>query len=248
MATQLVYLEDFDVVMCTAEVVAIQTIEDDRVDIQLDRTCFYPRGGGQDWDKGTMMSRDGSAVFTVQEVRLDEHGIVHHIGVYQGGELKKGDMVDCAVDAKRREINTRLHSAGHLVDMAVDHLGLAWIPGKGAHYPHMSFVEYMATVSPEEIETVRRDIERVANGIIAKGSDNEIRFMPVSEMHTVCKYVPENIPKNKPARVVLYDEAFGIPCGGTHVKDVRDIGHMTIPKIKNKKGITKVSYAIEGIN
>jgi Ser-tRNA(Ala) deacylase AlaX len=248
MATQLVYLEDFDVITCDANVTSVENTEDDRIDIQLDKTCFYPRGGGQDWDEGTITNDDNSATFAVQEVRLDESGVVHHIGAYQSGELKVGDAVNCSVDANRREINTRLHSAGHVVDMAVDHLGLSWIAGKGAHYPHMSFVEYEATITPEEAETIQKDIERVANEIISKGSHNEIRFMPVSEMHTVCKHVPENIPTNKPARVVLYDKAFGIPCGGTHVKDVRDIGHITISKAKSKKGITKISYSVAGIN
>jgi Ser-tRNA(Ala) deacylase AlaX len=191
---------------------------------------------------------DGSASFAVQEVRLDDKGIVHHIGAYQSGELQVGDAVRCIVDAKRREINTRLHSAGHLVDMAIDHLGLSWTAGKGAHYPHMCFVEYEATITSEEADIVQKDVERVANEIIAKGSHNEIRFMPVSEMHTVCKHVPDNIPTNKPARVVLYDKTFGIPCGGTHVKDVHDIGRITISKVKSKKGVTKVSYSVEGTN
>jgi Ser-tRNA(Ala) deacylase AlaX len=238
MATQLAYLEDFDVTTCDAYIVAIENAEDGRMDIQLDKSCFYPRGGGQDWDEGTIKNDDGST-FAVQEVRLDENGTIHHIGTHVSGEVNVGDVVYCAANAKRRADNTRLHSAGHLVDMAVDQLGLAWVAGKGAHYPHMSFVEYDAEITSEEIEAVQKDIERVANEIIAKGSKNEIRFMPVSEMHTVCKHVPENIPTNKPARVVLYGETFGIPCGGTHVKDVHDIGRITISKIKSKKGIQK---------
>jgi Ser-tRNA(Ala) deacylase AlaX len=225
---------------------AMENAEDGRTDIQLDKTCFYPRGGGQDWDEGTIKNDDST--FAVQEVRLDENGIVHHIGAYTFGKLNVGDAVHCAVDVKRREINTRLHSAGHLVDMAVDQLGLSWVAGKGAHYPHMSFVEYDAEITPEEAVVIQKDIERVANEIIAKGSQNEIRFMPVSEMHTVCKHVPENIPTNKPARVVMYGETFGIPCGGTHVKNVYDIGQITVTKIKSKKGVTKVSYTVEGIS
>lgn len=248
MATQLTYLEDFDVITCNATIVSIEQVEDGRIDIQLDKTCFYPRGGGQDWDTGTMTSNNGLAKFEVQEVRLDEKGIAHHIGIYQSGDMNVNDAVSCSVDVGRREVNTRLHSAGHVVDMAVDRLGLPWVAGKGAHYPHMSFVEYDAEISPEEAEVIQKDIQRIANDIIAKGSRNEIRFMPVSEMHTVCKHVPDTIPTNKPARVVLYGDTFGIPCGGTHVKDVHDIGRITISKVKSRKGVTKVSYTVEGIN
>lgn len=249
MATQLVYLENFDVTTCAAKVTAVEQIEDERVDVQLDQTCFYPRGGGQDWDTGDISAADNSAAFGVEEVRLDESGVVHHIGTYKSAaQLKVGDAVECAVDGERREVNTRLHSAGHVVDLAVDRLKLPWVPGRGAHYPHMSFVEYDGEVAPEEAEHVREQIEQIANDAVEKGGQNEIRFMPVSEMHTVCRHVPANIPTNKPARVVIYNGDFGVPCGGTHVKNLQDIGKITITKVKTKKGQTKVSYAVEGIN
>lgn len=248
MTTQLVYLEDFDVLTCDGTVAAVDKTEDGRVDVRLDRTCFYPRGGGQDWDEGMIMSTDGSAVFAVNEVRLDESGEVHHLGACEQGELKPGDKVKCDVNADRRLINTRLHSAGHVVDMAVDRLGLDWVPGKAGHYPYMSFVEYSTEVDPAMAEDLRANIESTANEIVQAGSQNEIRFMPVDEMHTVCRHVPENIPKNKPARVVMYSDSFGIPCGGTHVRNVHDIGQITITKLKPKQGVTRVSYAVEGIN
>jgi len=246
MATELVYLKDFDVITCSATVVSTQLVEDGRAMVILDQTCFYPRGGGQDWDEGVIES--DAATFTVTEVRLNEQGVVEHVGNYQSGTFTAGEQVTCAVDAARRVINTRLHSAGHLVDMAVDQLQLPWRPVKGAHYPHMSFVEYDGEVAPEEAEQLRQQIEHAANEIVTKGGSNGIRFMPVAEMHTVCRYVPENIPANKPARVVVYNGTFGVPCGGTHVADVHDIGRMTVTKVKTKKGVTKVSYAVEGIN
>ncbi len=248
MATHLVYLEDFAVVTCAAKVTAVSKTEDGRVDIQLDATCFYPRGGGQDWDTGIIYSEDRATVFDVEEVRLDEEGVVHHIGAYRSGELRAGEAVTGEVDVDRRMVNTRLHSAGHVVDLAVDRLQLPWTPGRGAHYPHMSFVEYEGTASPEEAEHIRSQIETLARDVIAAGGTNEIRFMPAADMHTVCRHVPENIPTNKPARVVIYCDDFGVPCGGTHVRDLHDIGTIHITKVKTKKGLTKVSYTIEGIN
>lgn len=247
MATKLLYLEDFDVVSCEAEVAAAGEA-DGRQYVVLNQTCFYPRGGGQDWDTGTIKGPDDSIIFEVQEVRLDEDGIVHHIGSYKAGEFGVGDKVTCAVNAERRSINTRLHSAGHVVDLAVDQLNLPWVPGRGGHYPHMSFVEYEGESSPEEAETTRQQIETIANEVIGQGGRNETRFIPVSEMHTVCRHVPPNIPTNKPARVVIYNGDFGVPCGGTHVRDLHDVGRITITRVKTKKGLTKVSYTVEGIN
>src|SRR4051794_23859815 len=114
MATQLEYLENFDVVTCNAQVVATEKTDDGRIDIQLDKTCFYPRGGGQDWDIGKIQTSDESTVFNVEEVRLDEIGVVHHIGNYVRGIFENEAEVTCSTDTGRRNVNTRLHSAGHV--------------------------------------------------------------------------------------------------------------------------------------
>ncbi len=210
--TRLLYMQDFDIEACEAAVVAASQTEDERTDVVLDQTCFYARGGGQDWDHGTITKDDTS--FAVNEVRLDEEGNVHHFGTVESGSFAAGDHVHCIVDHERRMVNTRLHSAGHVLDMAVDALGLGWVPGKGQHYADLSAIEYTGEFDPEKVEALRAKIEQRANELIAKGSDNKLLFMPVDEMHTVCRHVPENIPRNKPGRVVMYGD-FGIPCGGT---------------------------------
>jgi Ser-tRNA(Ala) deacylase AlaX len=243
--TELLYMQDFDVESCEARVVSVSPSEDERVDIVLDQTCFYPRGGGQDWDTGVITGAD--AGFNVAAVHLDEHGTVHHIGQFSNGILQTGDRVSAVVDHKRRSINTRLHSAGHVIDMAIDYLGLDWIATKGQHYPHLSAVEYSGTWEPERAEELRVAIEKQTNAFTAQDSKNSLKFMPVEAMHTVCRHVPDNIPKNKPGRVIIYGGNFGIPCGGTHVKNLKQIGTIMVPKLKEKKGVIRVSYNVEGI-
>ena len=240
MATKLLYLEDFDVVSCEATVVSVEKTEDGRTDVMLDQTCFYPRGGGQDWDTGTVGDN-----FQVGEVRLDEEGIVHHIG--QGG-AKPGETVACKVDEKRRTINTRLHSAGHIIDMAVSQLRPDWVAVKGAHYPHMSYVEYRVPDETVADEALIKEIQEKVNMLSNSDYQNKLLFVTTDEMSKYCRHVPENIPTNKPSRIVLYADDFGIPCGGTHVKEVLEVGGITITKIKIKKGVVKVSYAVQGIN
>jgi Ser-tRNA(Ala) deacylase AlaX len=245
MSTNLLHMQDFDVETCDAKTLSVALTEDERTDIVLDQTCFYARGGGQDWDQGTI-TKPG-AEFKVEEVRLDEDGVVHHVGQITSGLFDEGDTVSCAVNHERRLTNMRLHSAGHVIDMAIDQLGLDWIGTKGQHYPHLSAVEYSGTWEPEKAEELRIQIETLTNQLIKQGSRNTIRFMPVEEMHNYCRHVPDNLPKNKPGRVVLYGD-FGVPCGGTHVKDIKQVGKITIPKLKEKKGVIRVSYTVEGIN
>ena len=247
--TELLYMNSFDVNVCNAQVSNVVTLADGRIDLILDKTCFYPRGGGQDWDMGFIKGSQG--IFNVVEVRLDEHGIVHHIGEFDQGTLVEGSAVECFVDIERRRLNTRLHSAGHVIDMAIEQLGLAWSPTKAAHYPHMSFVEYSGEWDIEQRELLKAKIELALQNIIHAGGKNSIRFMSIDQMHTVCREVPKNIPTNKPARVVIYPGEFGIPCGGTHVADVKDIGEVKITKIKKGElgdNAIKVSYALGSTN
>lgn len=245
MTTELLFMNDFDVTTCTATIINLSNIPDGRIDITLDKTCFYPRGGGQDWDLGII--KGNGSTFRVGEVRLDEHGMVHHIGMFDQGSFPIDSTVECRVDSERRQLNTRLHSASHVIDMAVNHLGLAWTPGKAAHYPHMSFVEYSGECDASQRELLKTKIESAVQAIIHAGGKNAIKFMPLDQMHTICRKIPINIPLNKPARVVIYPGEFGIPCGGTHVSDVKDIGNITITKIKKGEmggNTIKVSYAL----
>jgi Ser-tRNA(Ala) deacylase AlaX len=240
MATKLLYLEDFDVTTCQAQVVETRTLEDGRTVVILDQTCFYPRGGGQDWDTGNINE------FKVNEVRLDETGTVLHIGE-PAVSWPAGTAVHCQADTERRSINTRLHSAGHLVDMALAEFEPNWVPVRGGHYPDMSFVEYQ--VGEIELDPNLQDkLQTRLSQLALSNYQNQILFMPPEEMGKYCRHVPANIPKNKPSRIVLYSDDFGIPCGGTHVKNLSQIGQVTITKIKLKKGLAKVTYAVQGIN
>jgi len=243
--TKLLYMEDFDVTSCEAEVVEVTGNEDGRTTIILDQTSCYPRGGGQDWDTAKIAC--SGFEFDVQEVRLDEHGKVHHIGESNTNEISVGNKVRVEVDKERRQVNTRLHSAGHVIDMAVDSLDLGWVPGKGQHYPHLSAIEYSGEWDPDKVESIKQSLTKVSNEYIKKGSDNKLIFVPVEEMQKYCKYVPDTLPTNKPGRVVMYGE-FGIPCGGTHVKDISSVGSIRINKLKFKKGTIRLSYSVVGIN
>jgi len=245
MATDLLYLEDFDVTSAEASVANVHPAEDGQTVVELDRTCFYPRGGGQDWDTGTITS--GMARFDVTMVRLDENGVVQHYGSFANGSFAAGDAVQCDVDEARRQVNTRLHSAGHLIDMAVSVVGWPWVPSKGAHYPHMCSVEY-ETGAVVADDATRQMLQAKVDELSASTYQNKIMFLSASEMGQYCRHVPANLPTNKPSRIVLYADDFGIPCGGTHVRRVSDIGKVKVTKVKSKQGITKVSYRVEGIN
>lgn len=226
MQTKLIYMENMHQYTCVATVAEIRK-ENGITTIILNQTVFYPQGGGQPYDTGIISNDHG--VFTVTEVRYED-GAVHHSGTFEIGEFTIGETVTCEIDIEKRKIHTRLHSAGHLLDIAIKELNLTWKPGKGYHFPQGPYVEYSGNINKDEVQAVIQSIETRCKEIILRNIETKIEFS-----ETVTR-------DGKPLRTIYYGD-IGVPCGGTHVANLRDIGEMVIRKIKQDKGVIKVSYA-----
>lgn len=240
--TKLLYMEDMQRLECEAFVEVVED-KDAKTVLFLDQTVFYPQGGGQPYDTGTISG--GGTTFVVEQVRFVE-GNVQHIGHFEGGRFMQGEDVMCKVDTDRRKLHTRLHSAGHVLDMAVNELGYDWIPGKGYHFPEGAYVEYQGDLGGEDKEEVGAKITQTIGDILSRNLETEIRFVSKDEMAQLCRHVPEYLPKDKSSRVVLYGD-FGVPCGGTHVANLSDIGRETVRKIKTQAGTIRLSYEIADV-
>ena len=225
--TKLIYMEQMQSLECVARVIGIKDLGEGKFSIILDQTVFYPQGGGQPFDNGVIQNQN--VLFKVMEVRFTE-GQVHHIGSYETGSFAVGDKVNCIVDQDRRTLNTRLHSAGHLLDMGLKELNKPWKSVKGYHFSQGPYVEYMAEDNVIE-ENLKTDLENKLNEIIGRNIETEIKFMG------------DQMVNGKPARIVYYGE-FGVPCGGTHCKNLNEIKKIEIRKIKKDKDAIRVSYEI----
>jgi Ser-tRNA(Ala) deacylase AlaX len=234
------HLEDFCILRCKANVVELIK-EDGRDIVILEKTAFYPQGGGQPYDKGIIKST--SAEFIVEEVRII-NGIVKHLGKFENNNFNKNDIVDCIIDKERRLLNSRLHSAGHVVDMAVQQLGINWLPGKGHHFPNGSYVEYSGSLEGLDKEAIKSNLEILCNQFIQEGQQTNVMFTNRENLNSLCHFIPDYVPHDKPIRIVLFGNNFAIPCGGTHVKNISEIKNMVIRKIKLEKGNIRVSYDI----
>jgi Ser-tRNA(Ala) deacylase AlaX len=238
-STKLVYMEDMHTQEGDARVLEVGD-QEDRKYVVLDQTILYAQGGGQPADHGVIKS--GGAAFSVSDVRFKD-GIVYHYGEYTSGALSVGDAVAITVDAERRQLHKRLHSAAHVLDMVVDEMGLPWVPGKGYHFPDGPYVEYAGSLDGVDVEDLKTKMEARCNEIIAQDAPTSIKFVSKDELAQYCRHVPDNLPEGKPIRVVLYG-TFGVPCGGTHVAHLGEIGHETIRKLKVEKGNVKVGYDV----
>ncbi len=239
MSTKLRYLDHMHDLEADAYVERVSS-QDSRTIVYLDQTILYPQGGGQPYDTGVIRSDDST--FRVQEVRFID-GDVLHIGEFDGQPFMQGESVHLTVDADRRHLNARLHSGGHLVDMAVNRLGLDWVPGKGYHFPDAPYVEYMGELDPAQQDELRNKIEQTANELMHQDLPVTCRFVERDELERLCRHVPANLPTNKPIRIVQFGD-FAVPCGGTHVASLGDIQTLTIRGVKSKHGNIRVGYAV----
>jgi len=241
--TKKLYLDDYAMLECDAKVVSVDDLGEDNYRLVLDQSCVYPGGGGQDCDLGTI-TWDGGRL-TLTEVSKDKLGVMYHVGKLEGAPPLADTTVHCIVDNERRLLNSRLHCAGHLIDYAIQQAGKAWKPGKGAHYPDRSFVEYKGEFNVEEAEGLARQIEDILAKLAAAGGPITAIRVPSAEAHMHSKYIPQAILDSyQNVHVAQYPNNFEICCGGTHLTDVSQLGKVVITKIKKKDGNIRVSYAL----
>ncbi|KAA8527460.1 hypothetical protein F0562_034825 [Nyssa sinensis] len=250
--TKLDYYSDMSKLQSKASIISYFQGEDGRPALILESTIFHPQGGGQPSDTGFItISADSDSKFVVQDVR-SKGGIVCHYGLVDNtdeefeSKLKKGIEVFLYVDELRRKLNSRLHSAGHLLDACVRNVGLGHFePGKGYHFPDGPFVEYKGTVPQNELQSKQKELELEANKLIASGGKVSAVILPYEEASELCGgSLPDYIPKGSTPRIVKLGDMPGCPCGGTHVSDLSEIISMKVSQIRTKKGLTKVFYSV----
>jgi Ser-tRNA(Ala) deacylase AlaX len=236
--TKLLYLDHMHDYEAEARLLERRAV-DERIAAVVDQTIFYPQGGGQPSDTGVLRSSAGE--FRVTDVRSADDETVLHFG--EGALPEPGDPLTLLVDRERRDRMTRVHSGGHLVDLALHRLGFDWKPGRGYHFPDGPYVEYRADVDPSRREELIREIESAANEILREDAATTIRYVDRAEAERVLTNVPPWIREEGLSRIVFYGD-FGVPCGGTHVAKLSDIGSLTIRKLKIGSGSVRVSYAV----
>ncbi len=238
--TRLLYMEDMEAVKGTATVQEVVDLEGKTI-VFLDQTLFYAQGGGQPYDKGTITS--DAATFEVEEVRYMD-GMIKHIGRFTSGRFTPGETVQLHVEPTRRALHRRLHSGGHVVDLALKRLGIPWIPGKGYHFPDGPYVEYTGSLDGQDRETLPTQVEKICNEIITENITTHIEFVSAEELQRQGFVIPPTLAPGKPLRIVYYGD-FGVPCGGTHVSALADLRHMKIRKIKQEGENIRVAYDVE---
>ncbi|XP_047336196.1 alanine--tRNA ligase [Impatiens glandulifera] len=250
--TKLDYYQDMSKLQSTSSLLSHFQDDEGRFVLTLESTIFHPQGGGQPFDTGFIEFPTASSIpkFIVNDVRSKD-GRVFHYGTFENLESfppKLENTIDVllTVDESRRKLNSRLHLAGHLIDVCMENIGLGHLePGKGHHYPDGPFVEYKGSIPQNEIQLKQKDLELEANKLISEGRRVIVSILPYEEAAALCGgCLPNYIPKESTPRIVRIGDYPGCPCGGTHVSDISEIMFLKVSQIRIKKGLTKVFYNI----
>jgi misacylated tRNA(Ala) deacylase len=236
--TEELFREDAALLACEARIVAV-----DEAGIVLDRTVFYPVGGGQAGDAGWLEITGGEAAaaipISIPIADTRKHpgrpGEIAHVPA-AGADLSRlvpGTAVVARIDAERRRAHMRFHTATHLLCALVPH------PVDGcsitATYARLDF--HMS--EPLDKETLSAGIARYVAGAHA------VRHRWISEAELdanpgLVRSMSVTPPRGTGRVRVLEIEGVDLqPCGGTHVSNTRDIGAVVVTKIEKKSAMTR---------
>ena len=233
--TEELFREDAYARDCEAEVVAVN----DRGGIVLDRTVFYPTGGGQPGDSGVLRLADGGEIRIATTVTASE-GIVHV--PEEGQDLPApGAAVTAAIDWDRRHRLMRMHTAMHLLCSAVP-FGVTG----GNVREDKSRIDFDIGEESLDKEQITAELQRLVAADHPTGArwitDEELDAQP-DLVRTMSVKPPRGTGKIRLMEVEGVDLQ---PCGGTHVGRTGEIGNVRVSKIENKgKRNRRVNIVIE---
>jgi len=226
MATECLFRDDSYLKECTARVVAVT----EQGGIVLDRTVFYANSGGQPGDSGALTTADGKTVPIANAVYTDAaKSEIAHVPAAGAAALSVGDAVSAAIDWDRRHARMRMHTALHLLSAVLPYAVTGGSVGEA---------ESRLDFDIPEAGLDKDAIAAKVNEMIASGAAVSDRWISDAELEAnpgLVKTMSVKPPMGT-GRVRLIEIA-GLdlqPCGGTHVRNVAEIGPVRVTQIEKK--------------
>ena len=208
-------------------------IDRDRAEISLDRTAFYPRGGGQPGDTGTLgiFLQDAPCTFMIRDT-YEKDGIIWHMIDFseqpdrartegQISGIRAGDKVDGKLDWERRFSLMQLHSGEHIVSGIIH--SLYGCDNVGFHMgSDMITIDFNRELTSEEL----RIVEEKANKLIWTDIRTQIHVYDGQDAVKIAYRSKKDIEGN--IRIVVFPGADACACCGTHVAGTGEIGLVKI--------------------
>jgi len=235
-ATRRLYLQDDHCFETDAMVVAVRADA-----IALDQTCFYPGGGGQPPDEGTIRMRDGE-VFNIISVRVDADDIVWHISESAVPPTIVGEPARLLLNRDRRIALARYHTVLHVLNtVALRDYG-GWITGVQIA-PDYSRIDFkLDGFSAALCEQLESRVNAVLQGdhVLSSHYVSEEEFRRREDLLRTLDVKPPVIGGQ--VRVVEIAGFDAQACGGTHVRSTSEVGRFSIFRTENKGKANKRLY------
>jgi alanyl-tRNA synthetase len=227
-ATERLYYQDSRLLEFDAIVISVSERDDGQIAVELDRTAFYPSGGGQPNDTGIL----GEAR-VVDCIDAESDGVLHLI---VGSVPEIGDRVHGKIDWLRRLDHLQQHTGQHILSAAFVKLFDA---------PTHSFrvLEHECEIDVALDDPTDERIEQavdLANQIIWENRPMTIRQVTSEEAATLP--LRKEPSRGGELRVIEIDDFDLTPCGGTHAKSTGEVGVIAVRSWERAKGLTRIQF------
>ena len=222
--TEEIFREDAYAKSCQAVVTAV-----DGAGIRLDRTVFYPTGGGQPGDTGVLCLTDGRSVAIVDCRKQGEAGEPIHVPAKGAPALVAGDTVEAEIDWDRRFRHMRMHTTLHLLCAVVE--GGVTGGAVGESKSRLDFDLPDTTLDKEHITAELNRLIAEDHPVSARWITDEALAANPDLVRTMSVKPPSGQGR---VRVLDVEGVDLQPCGGTHVRSTGEIGRVRVGKIENK--------------
>ncbi len=208
----------------------------------LDRTAFFPRGGGVEWDTGSLTRKSDSREFKVVHVGKFKGEISHEL---DSEGLKPGDEVSCTVDWDRRYKLMRYHTAAHVLSGVFNKEYGLMMTGNQLTTEKGRIDMDMETM---DLDLIKDGFEK-ANELIGKDLPVEIYYKTMEEakkdpgLFKLAIGFPHDIKKLRIVDIKGYDAQAD---GGCHVRSLKEIGIISFTEAKNKgKNNRRIYFTVD---
>ena len=230
------------ITVLTSDTEIVEALSDgQRGTVFAEETPFYATSGGQEADTGIIRTAEGE--FKVEDTVKLLGGKIGHVGVVIKGMIKTGDQAELCVDAEKRALSARNHSATHLLQKALrtvlgTHVEQA---GSSVNEDRLRFdFSHFSAMTAEELQKV----EEIVNEQIVAGLPVKVENMSIEEARKTGAQALFGEKYGDVVRVVNMGDYSIEFCGGTHVKNTNEIMAF---KILSESGVAAGVRRIEAL-
>jgi misacylated tRNA(Ala) deacylase len=224
MTTELLFRKDAYLKTATARVVAVSERR-----IELDRTIFYPQGGGQMGDTGALVRDSGERIAVADTRKGESPDSVLHVVAAGTAMPAVGENLALEIDWARRYALMRLHTALHVMSCVV----VAPVTG-GNIAPDKARLDFDIDMSLLDAERITRE----TNALMERGVATETVWITDDELDArpeLVKTMSVQPPRGSGRVRLLRIPGIDLqPCGGTHVANIGEIGAIRVLRIRSE--------------